>query len=71
MFSIPRTPKGHKRSADLISNAVQAIKLATSEDEEELTEDGKNKTAVPTNAGSHATAGGRAEPARWPPAVPR
>jgi hypothetical protein len=43
---MPRTPKGHKRPADVISNAVQVVKLATGEAEEELTEDGKNKAAV-------------------------
>jgi hypothetical protein len=43
---MPRTPKGHKRPADVISNAVQVMKLATGEDTEELTEDGKNKAAV-------------------------
>jgi hypothetical protein len=43
---MPKTPKGHKRPADVISNAVQVMKLATGEDEEELTEDGKNKAAV-------------------------
>lgn len=43
---MPRTPKGHKRPADVISNAVQVMKLATGEDEEALTDDGKNKAAV-------------------------
>jgi hypothetical protein len=43
---MPRTPKGHKRPAGVISNAVQVMKLATGEEEEELTEDGKNKAAV-------------------------
>jgi hypothetical protein len=43
---MPRTPKGHKRPADVISNAVRVMKLATGEAEEELTEDGKNKAAV-------------------------
>jgi hypothetical protein len=43
---MPRPPKGHKRPADVISNAVQVMKLATGEDEEALTEDGKNKAAV-------------------------
>lgn len=44
---MPRTPKGHKRPADVISNAVQVMKLATGEaDESETTEDGKNKAAV-------------------------
>jgi hypothetical protein len=41
---MPRTPKGHKRPADVTSNAV--TKLPTGEDEEMLTEDGKNKAAV-------------------------
>lgn len=47
-LSMPRTPKGHKRPADVISNAVQVMKLATGEEQEheELTEDGKNKAAV-------------------------
>lgn len=52
---MPRTHKGHKRPADVISNAVQVMKLATGEDEEELTEDGKNKAAV-----ALGRAGGRA-----------
>jgi hypothetical protein len=43
---MPKTPTGHKRPADVISNAVQAMKLATGEETEELTEDGKNKAAV-------------------------
>lgn len=43
---MPKTPRGHKRPADVISNAVQIMKLATGEDEEELTEDGKNRAAV-------------------------
>jgi hypothetical protein len=43
---MPRTPKGHKRPADVISNAVQVMKIATGEIEETLTEDGKNAAAV-------------------------
>jgi hypothetical protein len=44
---MPRTPKGHKRPADVVSNAVQVMKIATGEiDESETTEDGKNKAAV-------------------------
>jgi hypothetical protein len=44
---MPRTPKGHKRPADVISNAVQVMKIATGEVEESgLTDDGKNKAAV-------------------------
>ena len=44
---MPRTPKGHKRPADVVSNAVQVMKIATGEiDESETTEDGKSKAAV-------------------------
>ena len=44
---MPRTPKGHKRPADVISNAVHVMKIAPGEiDESETTEDGKNKAAV-------------------------
>jgi hypothetical protein len=42
---MPRTPKGHKRPADVISNAVHVMRIATGEIEE-LTEDGKSKAAV-------------------------
>jgi hypothetical protein len=43
---MPRTPKGHKRPADVISNAVHVMRLATGEIEEAMTEDGKNQAAV-------------------------
>jgi hypothetical protein len=44
---MPRTPKGHKRPADVVSNAVRVLKIATGEiDESERTEDGKNPAAV-------------------------
>lgn len=43
---MPKTPKGHKRPADVVSNAVHVMKIATGEINEELTEDGKNKAAV-------------------------
>lgn len=42
---MPKGPKGQKRPADVISNAVKVMKIATGEDEEEFTEDGKNKAA--------------------------
>jgi hypothetical protein len=41
-----RGPKGQKRPADVIGNAVKVIRLATSEITEELTEDGRNRAAV-------------------------
>jgi NH3-dependent NAD+ synthetase len=44
--SMPKTPNGHKRPADVVANAVHVMKIATGEIEEELTEDGKSKAAV-------------------------
>jgi hypothetical protein len=44
---MPKTPKGHKRPADAIGNAVHVMKIATGEIEESgQTEDGKSKAAV-------------------------
>jgi hypothetical protein len=42
---MPRTPKGHKRPADVVSNAVHVMRIATGEIEEK-TEDGKDASAV-------------------------
>lgn len=44
---MPKTPKGHRRPADVISNAVHVMRLATGEASEDgTTEDGKNAAAV-------------------------
>ena len=44
---MPIGPKGQKRPADVISNAVRVMQIATGEAEETgITEDGKNKAAV-------------------------
>lgn len=43
---MPKGPKGQKRPADVISNAVQVMQIAMGEIEEALTEDGKSKAAV-------------------------
>lgn len=44
---MPKSPKGHKRPADVISNAVHVMKIATGDIEEsEHSDDGKNKAAV-------------------------
>jgi hypothetical protein len=44
---MPKTPKGHKRPADVVSNAVHVMKIATGEIEESgTTEDGKSRAAV-------------------------
>jgi len=44
---MPKTPKGHKRPADVVSNAVHVMKIATGEIEEAgTTDDGRSKAAV-------------------------
>lgn len=43
---MPKGPEGQKRPADVISNAVRVMQIATGEIEESLTEDGKSKAAV-------------------------
>ena len=44
---MPHTPKGHKRPADVIGNAVTVMKIAMGEIEESgQTDDGKSKAAV-------------------------
>jgi hypothetical protein len=39
-------PKGEKRPGDVIGNAIKIARIATGEEEEALTEDGKDKAAV-------------------------
>lgn len=43
---MPKGPKGEKRSADVIANAARVARIATGEEPEELTDDGKDKAAV-------------------------
>jgi hypothetical protein len=44
---MPRTPRGHKRPADVISNAVQVMQIATGEiDESRPVFDGRDLAAV-------------------------
>jgi len=43
---MPRGPKGEKRPADVIGNAVHVMRIATGEIKETTTEDGKNAAAV-------------------------
>jgi hypothetical protein len=55
---MPKGPKGQKRSADVISNAVHVMRIATGETEETVTKDGKNAAAVSLGRkGGHARAG--------------
>ena len=43
---MPKGPKGQKRPADVTSNAVTVMKIATGEIEEPPIDDGKDKAAV-------------------------
>lgn len=43
---MPRGPKGEKRPADAIGNAVMIGRIATGEIEDVTTDDGKNAAAV-------------------------
>jgi hypothetical protein len=43
---MPRGPKGEKRPADVIGNAVKVMRILTGEETEEIpADDGKNKAA--------------------------
>ena len=43
---MPKGPKGEKRPADVIGNAIKIARIATGEESEELTDDGKDAAAV-------------------------
>ena len=43
---MPKGPKGEKRPADVIGNAVKVMRIATGEEPDETTDDGKDKAAV-------------------------
>lgn len=43
---MPKGPKGERRPADVIANAIKVARIATGEDEEEKTNDGKVAAAV-------------------------
>ena len=43
---MPTGPKGQKRPADVISNAVHVMRIATGDIDEPLTDEGKNAAAV-------------------------
>ena len=42
---MPRGPKGQKRPADVIGNAVKVMRIATGQEEEEYEDDGKDPAA--------------------------
>ena len=41
-----RGPKGEKRPPDVIANAVKVMRIATGEEQEDMTDDGKDAAAV-------------------------
>jgi hypothetical protein len=43
---MPKGPKGEKRPADVIGNAAKVMRIATGEEDEALTADGKDKAAL-------------------------
>ena len=43
---MPKGPKGERRPADVIGNAIKVARIATGEEEDTLTDDGKDKAAV-------------------------
>ena len=54
---MPKGPKGEKRPADVIGNAVKVMRIATGDEDEALTGDGKNVAAVsPGRRGGEARA---------------
>ncbi|MCY4394912.1 MAG: hypothetical protein OXC10_07245 [Rhodospirillaceae bacterium] len=59
---MPKGPKGQKRPADVVGNAVRVMQIATGEAEEEFDEDGKNKAAKALGA-----KGGKARAAKLTP----
>lgn len=42
---MPKGPKGQKRPADVVGNAVKVMQIATGEAEEDIEDDGKYKAA--------------------------
>ncbi len=62
---MPRGPKGEKRPADVIGNAVKVMKIATGEIEEDKDDDGKDKAAQ-----SMGRRGGKARAASMSAASP-
>lgn len=42
---MPRGPKGERRPADVIGNAVKVMRIAVGEESDDAPDDGKNKAA--------------------------
>ena len=59
---MPKGPKGQKRPADVIGNAVRVMQIATGEAEEEFEDDGKDPAAK-----ALGSKGGKARAAKLTP----
>jgi hypothetical protein len=55
---MPRGPKGEKRPADVIGNAVKVMRIATGEETETSVDEGKNAAAALGRMGGKARAAG-------------
>jgi hypothetical protein len=53
---MPRGPRGEKRPADVIGNAVKVMRIATGEEEEELSDSTKSAAAELGSRGGKARA---------------
>ena len=42
---MPRGPKGEKRPADVIGNAIKVARIATGDDDDDIVDDGKDPAA--------------------------
>ena len=42
---MPKGPKGQRRPADVIGNAVKVMRIATGEEDDDVKDDGKNAAA--------------------------
>ncbi|MEL6980069.1 MAG: RNA-binding protein [Pseudomonadota bacterium] len=61
---MPKGPKGQKRPADVIGNAIKVAKIATGEDEEEFSQTGEGKDAAAQSLGKR---GGKARAKKLTP----
>lgn len=59
---MPKGPKGQKRPADVIGNAIKVARIATGEEEDNIEDDGKDPAAKALGA-----KGGKARAAKMTP----
>jgi hypothetical protein len=59
---MPKGPRGEKRPADVIGNTVKVMRIATGEEKETFTDEGKDAAAV-----SMGKRGGKARAAKMTP----